>query len=1151
MNNEQIDLLIKQNLEPDFKGRLLDRGLSRSMIWKDGILPENAPHFSEDLSYDLLTYGYALLSLAIKSTEKNGDVELRLQAFEKAAIALMVVVNNGEENYTQRSFHILLSASAYHLAHYSAKAYSLLKKYNDLYTHNILEKALSFLITRDLKQLTQNIPIWKQENQKDLDRLTNPEVDSIKSEMDSISANLNFINLSLINIYLESIYEFLDALEVGSEKAIENIEKNLSLNISISQEYNFLEEWWIFRITKYLLRDLWLQTYHHILPIKDSDTNWSKLRYKFIKNLLKKKNAEIDLWPSQIEGAKSAINDSENLIVSLPTSSGKTRIAELCILRALSQNKKVIFITPLRALSVQTEITLMNTFKDMDIKVSSLYGGQSLYGFQKNQFEDSEILIGTPEKLDFILKNDPVLLNDVGLVVLDEGHMLGLGGREIKFEVLVQNLLNRPDSNLRRIVCLSAILPSGSELDDFVDWISYPSEGKAISSDWRPTDLRFGEIYGTNESNSYRLDFTIGEQNPFIPKFIEKKLVRPRVNFPNNSQDLTLAVAHKYINDKQSILIYCPEKKSVNSLAKRLIKIHDLNYLNFDLRKIQSPYYFSALSQGEELLGENHIAILCLKLGIVIHHGGLPKDYRTAIELLIKHSRVSLIISSPTLAQGLNLQTNIVLFNSIFRAGQLIPSSEFRNVIGRAGRSFVDLQGIVLFPNYGHILSKTKNWNSLIRDKDKLTLNSGLGLLIVQLILRIASSLKENNIYTIYEYIVNSNYSFDFPQVAFENQDDVTEANVKWKEYLGLLDYSIINLIGDEDVAIENVAEFVDILLKNSFLYKQIRHLSNDKQMLIKSFIQKRSEYLWKTTTYSSRQQLYYSGVSLDTINNNDKIINDILYKINEIDTLLIVDEFNYSLLSNKLIQLAELVFSISEFTPKKIPEHWDKILYNWLNGLNYLVGFDVDVAVDFIEKNISYNFIMAIEFFKARCSLLSEYIIEQSTFDYISQVFEYGVLDRNALFLIGLGLKSRVKANEISRFINFPSAGKLLKWLSEANFDNFIDTFGQENIQILKNFASNIKSTLLEKEDRILRNIYVNWKEVDPLDYIFTNIKLLNINGITCLISRKAQVIGSFNFNFKLDLMSEIFVHINSDFSVDIRYKCSPDDSLLIVENR
>ncbi|MDC5179744.1 hypothetical protein NRA14_10665, partial [Acinetobacter baumannii] len=71
------------------------------------------------------------------------------------------------------------------------------------------------------------------------------------------------------------------------------------------------------------------------------------------------------------------------------------------------------------------------------------------------------------------------------------------------------------------------------------------------------------------------------------------------------------------------------------------------------------------------------------------------------------------------------------------------------------------------------------------------------------------------------------------------------------------------------------------------------------------------------------------------------------------------------------------------------------------------------------------------------------------------------------------------------------------------------------------------------------------------PLDYIFTNIKLLNINGITCLISRKAQVIGSFNFNFKLDLMSEIFVHINSDFSVDIRYKCSPDDSLIIVENR
>jgi replicative superfamily II helicase len=221
-----------------------------------------------------------------------------------------------------------------------------------------------------------------------------------------------------------------------------------------------------------LLNDLWERTYHNVLPIENNNPDWMKYRYEFIKHLLKKNNAEIDLWPSQIEGAKKAVNDLENLVISLPTSAGKTRIAELCILRALSKKKKVIYITPLRALSIQTEITLMNSFSDLGNTVSSLYGGLSLYGYQRQQFSDSDILIGTPEKLDFLLKHDPELLNDVGLIVIDEGHMIGPGEREVKFEVLIQSLLNRHDSDSRRIVCLSAILPSGKQLDDFVSWIS-------------------------------------------------------------------------------------------------------------------------------------------------------------------------------------------------------------------------------------------------------------------------------------------------------------------------------------------------------------------------------------------------------------------------------------------------------------------------------------------------------------------------------------------------------------------------------------------------------------------------------------------------------------------------------------------------------
>lgn len=121
MHKELIEELITKYLDPEFRGRLIDRGLARSMIWKNGILPDNAADFSDELSYDILSYGYSLLSLAIKSVDNNVSEVLRNQAFEKAATALMTIIYNGETSYSNYSFHALMCASSYHLAHYSAK----------------------------------------------------------------------------------------------------------------------------------------------------------------------------------------------------------------------------------------------------------------------------------------------------------------------------------------------------------------------------------------------------------------------------------------------------------------------------------------------------------------------------------------------------------------------------------------------------------------------------------------------------------------------------------------------------------------------------------------------------------------------------------------------------------------------------------------------------------------------------------------------------------------------------------------------------------------------------------------------------------------------------------------------------------------------
>ncbi len=158
--------------------------------------------------------------------------------------------------------------------------------------------------------------------------------------------------------------------------------------------------------------------------------------------------SEIDLWPSQLHVVDRIFQDGRDLVVALPTSAGKTRIAELSILACLAQDRRTVYVTPLRALSAQTEQILARTFSPLGIRVSSLYGSMGVSDVDEDTLRSSEIVVATPEKLDFALRSDPSLLDDVGLVVLDEGHMIGASEREVRYEAQIQRLLRRADASI-------------------------------------------------------------------------------------------------------------------------------------------------------------------------------------------------------------------------------------------------------------------------------------------------------------------------------------------------------------------------------------------------------------------------------------------------------------------------------------------------------------------------------------------------------------------------------------------------------------------------------------------------------------------------------------------------------------------------------
>ena len=496
---------------------------------------------------------------------------------------------------------------------FSARAFSLFS--SQIATLNLSpgERALTFLMRRDLDELRSAV-LESAATREGFDATLTDRFERTGDELDFDAA----LTLSLNTIFHKALGIFDFALEAGSAEAVRSALALLDEGVAAASEFDSVPFWWTFTIARHLLDDLWDQSLHARLPNPTDvppGSTWPQLRKLFIAGLLRRSRAEIDLWPSQLSAAARAFDTEDDLVAALPTSAGKTRIAELCILRALSLDLRVVFVTPLRALSAQTERTLRRTFAQLGFSVSSLYGSSGTTGDDVDSVRNRNIVVTTPEKLDFALRNDPSLIDDVGLVVLDEAHTIGAGEREIRYEVLVQRLLRRADAGKRRIVCLSAILPQGDQLHDFVSWIRQDVAGDPITCDWRPTRQLFGEVVWRKDHAI--LTFRVEEEAPYVDRFItlREPLGQRRKRFPSSHRELALASAWRLVEEGQTVLIYRPLRKSVIPLAAAAIDLHRRGYFDSLLQE-KKEVLNDAVNIGREWLGEFHPAVQCLKLGI-------------------------------------------------------------------------------------------------------------------------------------------------------------------------------------------------------------------------------------------------------------------------------------------------------------------------------------------------------------------------------------------------------------------------------------------------------------------------------------------------------------------------------------------------------
>jgi superfamily II DNA/RNA helicase len=1037
-----------------FRGRLIARGQARAIIWSDGALPPDAPAFAPQLSYDLHSYGYALLGLGLRLRELGGDAAQARTALEQAATALEAVIAKGNRQEVDRDFHFIMAAASYHLAHLSARAYSLLAIVEADENFAPTERVLALLMRRNFRALRANVLDYRASGEGSDARIAadiQTKLDQAEAAADLADGGDEFLfdglDTALNDAFMAAMSVFLLALERGEQPLLDQALERLRTGLAICSELNMLPQWWSHRIAIHLLSDLWSNTFHEKVPLQPSGgdaADWPRLRKLFIALLQRRPKAEVDLWPSQIEAATRAADQSDDLVVSLPTSAGKTRIAELCILRCLAGGKRVVFITPLRALSAQTETTLQSTFGPLGKTISALYGSIGVSGFDEDAIRERDIVVATPEKLDFALRNDPSLLDDVGLLVFDEGHMIGLNEREVRYEVQIQRLLRRADAHDRRIVCLSAILPDGDQLDDFAGWLRRDHPGGLIKHDWRPTRLRFGEVVWS--SPSARLNLRVGDERPWVQRFLVGAAPpnwvppkRRRTNlFPCDQRELCLATAWRLVEDGQTVLIFCPERRSVEPFADVIVDLHERGALN-SLLEADPIVLNTAIALGEEWLGPDSAILKCLRLGVALHHGALPTAYRKEIERLLRDNVLKVTISSPTLAQGLNLSATAVVMHSLHRFGERIDISEFKNVIGRAGRAYVDVEGIVLFPMFDDIAKKRRNWEALINDLGARNMESGLVQLVAALLSRMRARIG-GELSQLVEYVVNNAAAWTFPEVANEKPEDRGRALADWEQHVATLDTAILGLIGENDIPDEGVEAALDDILQSSLWHRRLLRQNEQVQQALKAGLVSRSRHIWNQSTAARRRGYFLAGVGLTTGHALDAIAADANILLVQANGGILDGDAEAAIMA--ITSIAERVFAFYPFRPDPMPANWRDILRTWLLGqpLAAIAAGQESETLQFIEGGLVYRLPWAMEAIRVRAAAngdtIGGFLLDDYELGLAVLAVETGTLNRSASILIQAGFNSRLAAIKAvtDTSATFPTGQELRQWLnSEA----------------------------------------------------------------------------------------------------------------------
>ncbi len=358
------------------------------------------------------------------------------------------------------------------------------------------------------------------------------------------------------------------------------------------------------------------------------------------------------LYPPQADCIEKGLLTGKNLLISIPTASGKTLLAEMAMWTRIAAGGKCLYIVPLRALAAEK----YDEFRQRQgVRVGIATGD---FDRTDNYLGNNDIVVATSEKVDSLLRNRTGWLSRITCMILDEVHLIGSENRGVTLEMVIAKM--RYANPAMQIIGLSATIGNPGELATWMD-------AALVTSAWRPVDLRQGVFFDGK--------IRFGESE------------RP-VRGATKHDDLNLCL--DTIEEGGQCLVFVSSRRNAEGFAKKAavaIKTGtpDSKALAEELRSLRDRDKSNVLAD-------------CVERGCAFHHAGLLRQERTLIEEGFRKGYIEVISATPTLAAGLNLPARRVVIRDYLRftagAGMVpIPVMEYHQMAGRAGRPHLDPYG--------------------------------------------------------------------------------------------------------------------------------------------------------------------------------------------------------------------------------------------------------------------------------------------------------------------------------------------------------------------------------------------------------------------------------------------------------------------------